>query len=103
MILVYMTAKDKAEAMKIAKALLDKKLIACANIFDNVTSMYEWNGELCEEGEVVAILKSRHELFEQIRDEILLLHSYENPAIVSINADGVSDKFATWVGAQTLN
>lgn len=102
MILVYITAKDKAEAAKIAKELLSKKMIACANIFEGVTSVYEWNGQLCEEGEVVAVMKSRVELFERIKDEILSMHSYENPAIVCIKADGASEAFASWVEAQTL-
>lgn len=96
-----MTAKDKAEATKIAKELLAKKLIACANIFEGVTSLYEWNGELCEEGETVVVMKSRTELFEAVKNEILSLHSYENPAVVCIKADNASADFASWVMAQT--
>ncbi len=101
MILVYITAKDKAEASKIAHALLEKKLIACANIIDSVTSIYEWGGRLCEDSEVIAILKSKDDLFEMIKEEILAIHSYENPAIVRINADDASDKFSKWIEAQT--
>lgn len=96
-----MTAKDKAEAAKIAKELLSKKMIACANIFEGVTSVYEWNGRLCEEGEAVAVMKSRAELFERIKDEILSMHSYENPAIVCMKADGASEAFTEWIERQT--
>ncbi|MDD3467283.1 MAG: divalent-cation tolerance protein CutA [Campylobacterales bacterium] len=100
--LIYITVKDKAEAIKIAKELLAKKLIACANIFDGVISVYEWGGELCEEGEVVMILKTKDELFEIVRDKILTLSSYENPAIVKLSASDASEKFASWVETQTL-
>lgn len=100
--IIYVTTKDKAEAVKIAKALLAKKLIACANILDGSTSIYEWNGEPCEESEAVMILKTKDKLFEAVRDEVLLLHSYENPAVIKLRADDVSEKFASWVKAQTL-
>lgn len=100
--LVYVTVKDKDEALKISKTLLAKKLIACANIFDNTTSIYEWNGELCEENEVVMILKTMDKLFESLKDEILSLHSYENPAIVKLGVNDASEKFASWVEAQTF-
>ncbi len=100
--LIYVTTKDKAEAIKIANELLAKKLIACANIFDGVMSIYEWSGELCEEGEVVMILKTKDELFEIVRDEILTLSSYENPAIVKLSASDASEKFVSWIETQTL-
>ena len=93
---------DSAVAAKIAKELLSKKMIACANIFEGVTSVYEWNGRLCEEGEVVMILKTKDELFEIVRDEIITLSSYENPAIVKLSASDASEKFASWVETQTL-
>ncbi len=98
-----MTARDKAEVAKIAKELLSKKLIACANIFEGITSIYEWDSKLCEEGEVVAVMKSRDELFERIKDEILSIHSYENPAIVCIKVDAASEAFIQWIDRQTLN
>lgn len=100
--LVYVTAKDKAEAQMIAKKLLAKRLIACANILGNSISIYEWNGQLCEESEVVMILKTKDELFGELKDEILSLHSYENPAIIKLSADDASEKFAAWVSLQTL-
>jgi len=100
-IIVYMTAKDKEEAKSIAKALLVKKLIACANIFEGVTSIYEWNGEVCEEGEAVAIFKTKEPLFEELKEEVLKLHSYENPALIAIKADNGSEQFFSWIERQT--
>lgn len=93
---VYMTARDKGEALKIAKVLLEKKLIACANIFDNVTSVYEWDGNVCEEGEAVAIFKTQKGMFEPIKREVLALHSYEVPALFAFEADETLESFAAW-------
>lgn len=99
--LVYMTAKDGMEAKKIAAALLEKKLIACANIIDGVTSMYEWNGQMCEEGEAVVIMKSSERLFEELKSAVLSLHSYEVPALVGVKIDAGHEPFLSWVRSQT--
>jgi len=100
-IVVYMTAKNKEEAKSIAVELLSKKIIACANIFDCVTSLYEWNGSLCEEGEAVAIFKTKESLFDLVKSEILKLHSYETPAIVAFKIEDGSEKFLSWIELQT--
>ena len=101
MILIYITTKDKPEAVFIARELLAKKLIACANITDGVTSIYEWDGRLCEENEAVMILKTKKSLFESVKEEVLKLHSYDNPAILRIDVSSASEKFAAWVASQT--
>lgn len=100
-IVVYMTAKNRDEAKKIAAALLEKKLIACANIIEGAISMYEWKGELCEEIEVVVIMKSRKELFEELKSTVLSLHSYEVPALVGIKIDAGHEPFLAWIRSQT--
>lgn len=41
----FVTASSEEEGLKIANALLDKKLIACCSIIDNVTSVYTWDGK----------------------------------------------------------
>jgi periplasmic divalent cation tolerance protein len=43
--LIYITAKDKAEARKIGSELVVSRLAACVNIIDNMNSMYLWEGK----------------------------------------------------------
>ena len=54
----YVPCSDKAEALKIANALVEQRLVACANILDSCTSIYEWKGELKEESEAILIMKT---------------------------------------------
>ena len=42
MTLIYITCKDEEEAVKISKHLLDKRLIACSNMYP-IRSMFWWN------------------------------------------------------------
>ena len=43
---VYVTCKDRAEALNVGKALVEARLAACANIIDGMDSIYWWQGEL---------------------------------------------------------
>ncbi len=83
--LVYITCKNAKEAKNIAKALLKKKLIACANMFP-ITSMYRWRGKIENSKEVVLIAKSKQENYEKIKREVAALHSYHVPCIMKIDA-----------------
>ena len=59
-IMIYVTHKNKEDAEKIARHLLGKKLIACANIFP-INSLYLWKGEIERSKEVVSIFKTKRE------------------------------------------
>ncbi len=101
MISVYITCKDMKEAKLIAGHLLEKKLIACANIFP-VTSMFHWNGKVVDEPEVALICKARKESFERIREETRQMHSYEMPCIVALQWHGSDPEFRKWVEDETV-
>ncbi len=99
MILIYTTHKSAAEAQKVVKRLLEKQLIACANTFP-ISSTYRWKGKIVSEKEVVAILKTREQLWTSVHDEILSIHSYETPCILKIDAEP-NTEFALWLNRET--
>ena len=96
--LLYVPCKDKKEASTIAKALLDKKLIACANIFP-ITSFYIWKGKRKDEKEFVLLAKTHKKHAKAIRSEVKKLHSYKTPAIISFSAD-VNPSYENWMKTQ---
>ncbi len=96
LILVYITNPSKEEAGKIAKHLIGKKLIACANIYDNVASIYPWEGSLVEEKEAILIAKSVPEKFEAIKEEVKKIHSYTTPCIIKIPVEP-NNEYSDWV------
>lgn len=83
-ILVIVTAKDKKEAKKIAQALLKKKLVACANIIEGVSSFFWWETKIDSAKEAIVFLKTKRSLFEKIRRIVRSLHSYEVPEIIAL-------------------
>ena len=82
-VFIYITNPNEEEARKIAKHLLEKKLIACANIFP-INSLYWWQGKIADEKEVVVIAKTLEENFEKVKEEVKKIHSYSIPCIIKI-------------------
>lgn len=99
MISIYVTFRDEQEARKIARHLLEKRLIACANMFP-VKSMYRYQGKVAEEAEVAMLAKAPKKNFERIREEVKALHSYEVPCIVSLSVEQKDAEFHKWVGEE---
>lgn len=98
--LIYITAKDEAEAKKIGKALVKERLVACVNIHP-IKSIYRWKGKVQEESEAVMLVKTKAELVDRVIQRVKELHSYEVPCIVSIPIEKGYKKFLEWVGEST--
>ncbi len=91
-IIVLVTTKDKAEAEKISLALLEERLIACANVVSPVASCFLWQGKIDRAEECLVVMKSHKDLFAQLEARVRLLHSYEVPEIVALPiVDGSAD------------
>ena len=99
-ILIYVTCPNKNSAKKIAKELLEEKLIACANIA-NIDSMYSWKGKVEESKEVLLLAKTRSSLFKKIKKRILDLHSYEVPCIISLPIIKGNKEYLEWIKKTT--
>lgn len=93
MVLVYITCKSNKEAEKISRNLLEKKLIACANIFP-IKSMYWWENEIVEDNEHVIIAKALD--FEEVKKAVKRIHSYSVPCILKIDVEA-NNEYMKWV------
>ena len=96
-VIVLTMVPDRETALKIARNLVECKLAACVNIVDKVPSVYEWKGEICEEGELLLIIKSVAANFTWIKDRILELHPYELPEVIMFNIDAGLEEYLAWI------
>jgi len=96
-IFIYMTAGNKAEAQKIAKALVEHRLAACVNILENMQSIYRWEEEIQEDTEVVLIAKTTARLVSELIEKVKSLHSYDCPCIVSLPILDGNPPFLNWI------
>ncbi len=95
-IVVLITAANDDEASMLGKALVQEKLIACANL-SPVNSIYRWKGELYEEAEVMLTCKAMEANLEKIIARVKELHSYEVPEIIALPILGGSKDYLDWV------
>lgn len=95
--LLYVTAPNNEEAHAIAQALIEKRLIACANIFPQVQSVYRWNEKIQIDSEVVVTLKTEEELVQTVIDMICELHSYDVPCVISLPIEHGSRAYLDWI------
>lgn len=98
---IYITCKDKQEALTIGKALLKDHLVACINVLDNMTSAYWWKGEIVEDNECVLIAKSQQHLFESISKKVIELHSYEVPCVIGLPIQEGNPPYLNWIAEET--
>jgi len=98
-IVIMVTTANREEAEKIARRLLDEKLIACANIIGPVSSLFWWSGKLEKSEEYVLLLKSRLELFEKLSESVKALHGYEVPEIIALPIIKGSPAYMEWLNS----
>jgi len=101
-VFVYITNPTKEEARKIAKHLLSKKLIACANIYSGINSIYPWKGKIADETEHILIAKTTEANFEKVKNEVEKIHSYTIPCIVKIPVSS-NKKYFEWLKSEIVD
>ncbi len=97
---VYMTCADKDEARHIGRVLVESRLAACVNILDQMESLYWWDGAVQNDQETVLIAKTTTEKVPQLKKQVVSLHSYECPCIVSLPIDGGHEAYMEWIRTQ---
>ena len=92
--LILVTASSGSEAEEIAMKLIGSGLSPCINIVDSCTSVYQWKGEVRKDGEVLMLIKSKRDLFDDVRSLVEEAHSYDVPEIIGVGLERVSERYA---------
>ena len=98
---IYITTGGRDEALAIAKALVEERLAACANVLDGVRSIYRWRGAVHQADEAVVVLRTRSELVEALTARARALHSYQCPCVVALPIEAGNPAYLDWLGAET--
>ena len=74
-VVILITAGSSPECEAIAGYLVESRLAACVNITQPIRSVYRWEGKVTGEEEFLVIVKTRRDLFDRVRSEVLKKHS----------------------------
>ena len=93
----YITCPKKKEANKIARLLVKKKLVACANIVNNVDSVFTWKDKVLKTKEILIVGKTMNKNVQKIIKSVKKLHSYEVPCVIFFDIKNGNTDFLKWI------
>ena len=87
---VLVTAPDADTAARLARAMVEERLVACVNLIEGVRSIFRWQGSVQEEREVLLIVKTRAGRLGELESFLAREHPYEVPECVALCPDFVA-------------
>ena len=103
LIVVVTSVGTEEQAIDVAHALVRARHAACVNIVPNIHSVYRWKGRVCDDGEMLLIIKTRAASFDAVREVIHKVNTYELPEVLAYKVDWASPGFATWIEKMTAS
>jgi periplasmic divalent cation tolerance protein len=101
LVLALGTAPDAETAERIARALVEERLIACASLVPGLTSVYRWEGQVHGEAEVLLLMKTRRALLPRLMERFPHLHPYQVPELVVTPIVEGLEAYCRWVRDET--
>jgi periplasmic divalent cation tolerance protein len=102
-IVVLVTAGSADNAGLIARALVEERLAACANIVPGVRSIYRWEGRVVDDAEWLLVIKTERTRFAALEARVRALHTYTVPEVIALEVVEGSRPYLEWLlGASSM-
>jgi periplasmic divalent cation tolerance protein len=95
---VLVTAPDVKTARKLARAALEARLIACANLIPGIESHYWWQGKIESGSEVLLVLKTATARLGALERLIVAKHPYDTAEFIVLPIRRGNRRYLDWVG-----
>ena len=95
--LIYSTASDEDEALRIGRTLVEERLAACINVLPGMISAFRWKNAVETDREAVLILKTTQNRADACIRRLTALHPYETPCAVTIPIQGGLPDTLRWI------
>jgi len=96
-LIVFVTCGSSEVAEKIAKSVVSERLAACVNVMPGMKSCYEWEGKLEWAEELLLVMKTTRDRYQELETRVRELHSYELPEILALPVETGLEKYLEWV------
>jgi len=97
MLIVFTTVSGLEEAEQLAEKIVENRLAACVQVLPEMRSFYSWEGKIRKDPEHLLLIKTAESRYEELERWILENHSYDEPEIVAVDAEKVSEGYLKWL------
>lgn len=95
---ICLTTVGKAkDAERLARRLVEKRLVACVNVIPGAVSHYRWKKKLCWDREWVLLMKTAASKVKALEAELRSIHPYELPEFIVLPVSGGSGAYLRWI------
>lgn len=98
---VFSTFPSPEKAAEVARTLVSEGLVACVNLVGPVRSIYRWKGEVCDEQETLALIKTTRDRFDAMKARLVALHPYEVAEVIAVAVEAGHAPYLAWVASST--
>jgi len=96
--IAYVTVPTDEVAKNISQGLVQSKLAACVNIIPGVKSIYEWEGKIEEDAELILMIKSKCSLTDELTKYVKSKHPYDCCEVITTSITGGNSDYLNWIG-----
>jgi len=97
MLVVFSTFANEDDAARVARTLVEERLIACANLLPGARSIYHFKGVVEDQREVVVLMKTRKQDWTAFLSRLHDLHPYDVPECIAVRVAAGAPKYMEWL------
>lgn len=94
---VLVTCPDRDSAQRVAERVVGDDLAACVNIVPAITSVYQWQGKVEQDDELLLIIKTHTRRFAALSEAVQAVHPYELPEIIAVPIEEGLEGYLRWI------
>lgn len=98
---ILSTFPDAEAAASAGRALVGERLAACVNIVPGLRSIYSWEGQVHDDAEVLAVIKTRPERYQALEERLVQIHPYDCPEVLALDVKEGHESYLDWVVERT--
>ncbi len=95
------TVASRADARRLARMAVQKRLAACVQCIPGVRSSYRWKGKIVESSEILLLFKTAKKALPGLMKAIKATHPYSVPEIVVVRVSTGSKEYLDWISSET--
>lgn len=101
--IVYCTCPDEACGERIAGMLVNESLAACVTLLPGAKSVYQWEGALCQDTEVLLMIKTTDAKLADLETRIVQEHPYQVPEVIAVPVIAGLRPYLEWIHTCTFS